>query len=219
VLVSEIATRVKRQFGDEAGVQVTDADIIRWVNDAQREIAVKNNLLQVRATTAVSPGVNEIAAPTDILTLHAVRFQGIKLIPLSQQEADQFDLGAVPTTSRSTPTHFWRWANTITLYPAPNITDPDDITLFYTRIPVEITATNQTPELPAQYHNRIVEYAIAQAAELDENLQQYQLKMGQFESGVAELKGQGEYTEQDFYPSISVGSADLTYNDSDLYLS
>jgi hypothetical protein len=50
MLVSEIATRVRRQFGDDVGILITDADIIRWVNDAQREIAVKANLLQVRAT-------------------------------------------------------------------------------------------------------------------------------------------------------------------------
>ena len=36
--VSDIATDVKRTFGDEAGVQVNDTDIARWINSAQIEI-------------------------------------------------------------------------------------------------------------------------------------------------------------------------------------
>lgn len=54
MLVSEIATRVKRQFGDEAGAQIEDADILRWVNDAMIDIARTNNLLQISATTATT---------------------------------------------------------------------------------------------------------------------------------------------------------------------
>jgi hypothetical protein len=208
MLASDIATRVRRTFGDDAGILITDADILRWINDAQREIAVKANLLQVRATTAVAPGVNEVAVPANILRLHSVKFQNVKLIALSQNEADQFDLGAVPTTSRATPTHYWLFANTLTLYPAPNTTDPDDLKMYYTRTPVEVTALGDTPELPVEYHNRIVEYCAAQAAEMDNDNGRYQLKMGQFEAGVSELKGLGEQDQNDVYPTITVSSAD-----------
>jgi hypothetical protein len=151
------------------------------------------------------------------LLLHTVRFQNQKLIALSQQEADQFDLGAVPTTSRGTPTHFWQFGGALVLYPAVNITDPDDLSVFYTRSPNEITATNQTPEIPTQYHNRIVEYCMAQAAEMDNDNGRYQLKMGQFEAGVSELKGLGEQQENDVYPSITVGPSDHSYYGSDIY--
>jgi hypothetical protein len=37
--VGQIYDYVKRAFGDESGVQLTNADIVRWINDAQNEIA------------------------------------------------------------------------------------------------------------------------------------------------------------------------------------
>ena len=40
--VQDVLLSVKRQFGDESGVQVTDSDIVRWVDDAQREISMNN---------------------------------------------------------------------------------------------------------------------------------------------------------------------------------
>ena len=49
--IQDVANRVKRTFGDESGVQVTDDDIIRWVNDAQLEISRQNeDLLEAVGT-------------------------------------------------------------------------------------------------------------------------------------------------------------------------
>ncbi|HET7713138.1 MAG TPA: DUF6682 family protein [Patescibacteria group bacterium] len=214
MLVSEIATRVRRQFGDEAGVEITDADIIRWVNDAQREIAVRNNLLQVRATAGAVNGQAEYSIPANLVTLHTVLYQNRKLQPLSIQEANDLINDG---TATGIPTHFWQFAGIITLYPAPDTTDPDDIKLLYTRTATEITALDQTPEVPVTYHNRIVEYVMAQAAELDENLNRYQLKMGEFQTGMLELKDAPEW-EKDVYPSITAGPADYSYYDSNHYI-
>jgi hypothetical protein len=83
-----------------------------------------------------------------------------------------------------------------------------DLTLYFTRQPVQVTVVGDTPELPVQYHPRIVEYCIAQAAELDDNLAQYQLKMAQFENGVTKLKDNADWDSQDTYPTISVSPRD-----------
>lgn len=206
MLVSEIALRVKRQFGDEAGAQITDADIIRWVNDAQREIAVNNDLLQTTATTATVNGQDQYTLPSDVLTMRSVRYGGRKLAYLSPEESSAM-IGSDGTT-KGTPTHYSVWARNIDLYPAPDVDDPDDIQLYYTRQPVAVTAAGDEPELPQQYHNRIVEYCIAQAYELDDNTESYQNKMKQFNEGVEKLKGQGDWQSQDVYPSITVSPGD-----------
>lgn len=206
MLLSEIATRVKRTFGDEAGAQITDQDIIRWANDAQREIAVNNDLLQVTATTATVAGQDQYALPPDLLTLKSVRFQGRRLSSMTSAEMGEM-IGSDAVT-RGIPTHFSVFAKKIDLYPAPDSSDPDDLQVYYTRQPMELMATTDTPELPAQYHNRIVEYCIAQAYELDDNLESSQKKMQQFEDGVARLKGVADWQDQDVYPSISVSAND-----------
>lgn len=204
--VAQISLHVKRQFGDEAGAQITDADVIRWVNDAQRELALNNNLLQVRATTTLVATQTEYSLPTDILTLHSIKFKGVSLMGISLQEADALISTADPTTGR--PTHYWMWANGLSVYPTPDSSVVDVITLYYTRQPVDVVNTTDYPELPVQYHNRIKEFCLAQAYELDDNLQGAQMKMGQFTQGADKLKDNESWQQRDVYPSITVGADD-----------
>lgn len=199
--VGEIATRVKRQFGDESNVQVTDADITRWVNDSLREIAANNDLLQTIATTALTVGQRDYTLPPDILTLRSVHFKGRKLKGLNAREAEEYI--TTQNTSTGDPQLFWIWANKINLHPAPNTADPDDLQIFYTRRPLAVDDNLDVPELPLEYHNRIVEYCLAQAYELDENWSAAQLKGQQFTEGVKALKHQEDWENQDYYPHIT----------------
>lgn len=205
MLVSEIATRVKRTFGDEAGVQIADADIIRWVNDAMREIAIAADLMQTLASTALISSQNSYALPPDILTLRSVRYNGIKLTPLSPSEFEEYIDSTASIYPTGRPTHFSVYATSIQLYPAPdnNAVTGGSLQIFYTRRPLETTTTNDTPELPVQYHNRIVEYCLQQAYELDENWGAAQAKAQQFEKGVNELRNEQTWSARDFYPSIT----------------
>lgn len=215
---SEIALRVKRQFGDEAGAQITDSDILRWVNDAQREIAVHNDLLQTIATTTVVANEDQYPLPPDVLTLRSVRFGGRKLAHLSQGEVSNFiqSSGAgAGSESTGTPTHYSSWGLKIDLYPTPasaNLTAGEKLQIYYTRQPTPMASLVETPELPLQYHNRIVEYCIAQSHELDDNAESYKQKMQQFKEGVDQLK-YIDNAEQDVYSSISVSLADVGSGD------
>lgn len=203
MLVSEIAIRVKRQFGDEAGAQITDADIIRWCNDAQQEIAIANDLLQVSATTTTTAGTQKYTIPSNLLILRSAKWQGVKLQGVSMEEADALTLSTSASSPTGVPTTFWQFARQIYLWPIPSSSGTTDLTLYYTRIPNTLTATTDTPELPLQYHPRLVEYCIAQAAELDDNLQQYALKMQQFKANVGDLKDNATWENHDAYPSIT----------------
>jgi hypothetical protein len=209
MLVSEIATRVRNQFGDDEGVQLTDNHIMRWINDAMREISLNNSLLEVKATTNAVQDESDYGIPTNLLALHGIRYDGIKLKKLSLQEADEL-IPPGQSVSSGTPTHFYKEAGNFVLYPPPD-NNTSTITTLYTRTPTEVTLTTQTPELPVQYHNRIVEYCIAQAAELDGDNQLAMLKMQQFEGKTAAAK-QMEEEYADLYPSITVSARDMDYD-------
>lgn len=206
--VGEIAIRVKRAFGDEAGAQITDADIIRWLNDAMRDIAINNDLLQVKATSDAFAGISEYHIPLDMLTLRSAKFRGHLLKPYSIQEANEHIQGHDGEEPRGTPTHYWIWSNTINLFPTPSADATGQLMLYYTRQPIAVTVAGDVPELPAPYHNRLVEYCIAQAYELDDNLDSYRSKMQQFEDGVSKLKGLEDWQIQDTYPTITVSASD-----------
>jgi hypothetical protein len=199
MLVSEIATRVKRQFGDESGAQITDADILRWVNDAQREIAVNNSLLQTIATSSIVAGNSQFSLPPDLLTLHSVILEGRKLNEISSKDIEEY----FADTSVGEPHSFWVWGSKLHLAPTPASSITNGLVLYYTRIPVAVTTVGDTPELSQQYHNRIVEYCIAQAMELDDNSQGHMAKMAQFEAGVAKLKDENEWRTREVYPTLT----------------
>lgn len=203
--VYEIATRVKRQFGDEFGAQITDEDILRWINDAMRDICLNNNLLEKKSTTAVVANQQDYSIPNDLLTLHTVRYGTLKLSAFSLQEADEFI--SQESANTGDPLYYSLWANTLSLYPIPT-TAATSLTLFYTRTPLAVTSLADTPEIPAAYHLRLVEYCIAQAHELDADQEAYQRKMAQFKENVQSTKDNGEWDSRDFYPNISASIDD-----------
>lgn len=204
--VGEIKTRVKRQFGDESSVQVTDEDIIRWINDAQREIATVNDeVLETIATTAVISGTSEYAIPDDMLRLRAVRYGNRKIQGLTLQEAEEKIVNYENPASYATgaPEYFWIYASRLTLYPTPSTTDPDDLKLYYTRIPNSVAVDADIPELHAKYHSAIVQFVLQQAYEMDEDWTASGNKSAQFTNNLNSLK-ESDWQDHGTYPTIRV---------------
>lgn len=200
MLVSDVATRVKRQFGDEAGLQISDADIIRWCNDAQQEVALQNRLLQTVANQNTAVGTQEYTLPADLLALRGVRYDKLRLTLLTMDDID--NVVQDRTEDQATPQYYWTYGSSISLWPVPD--EIKSITVYYTATPTTLTIVGDALSLPTQYNNRVIEYCVAQAAELDDNLEHYQLKMSQFQSGIDSTKNALEQVEnEDIYPSIS----------------
>ncbi len=53
---TDVATDIKRIFGDEAGVQITDSDIIRWIDVGQLEILKNTQILKATSTSDLIAG-------------------------------------------------------------------------------------------------------------------------------------------------------------------
>lgn len=210
--LSEIKLRVKRQFGDESSVQLTDDDIVRWTNDAMREIAQQNeSVLETIATAPITVGVSEYSLPSNILQLRALRYNNRKLEVLTLQEAEKHIVNFENPDSyqTGTPIYAWIYANTITLYPTPDKSDADNLKIFYTRIPTQVSVDADIPELHVKYHARIVEYVLQQAYEMDEDWVGAGNKSAQFTAGLNTLKESESWTEKDTYPMITIMSEDI----------
>lgn len=208
--VADIKTRVKRQFGDESAVQLTDADIIRWINDAQREIARANDeVLETISTTPIVSGTSDYALPNDMLRLRSVRFGNRKIEGLTLQEANEQIVNYEDPASyqTGTPQYFWIYANRITLYPTPNMTDPDDLKLYYTRLPTDIAVDADIPDLHLKYHLAIVQYVLQQAYEMDEDWAASGNKSSQFVDNLNSLK-ESDWQDRTTYPTIYIRPED-----------
>jgi hypothetical protein len=209
--LTDCITRVRNISGDTTSLQFTDSQVTDWVNDGIRECAVQNNLLQKRATQNSVVGQSDYALPADILKLHSIKYDDVKLPVITLEEFDEqySGVGASTTVQRGTPSVCYIWAGLLVLFPAPNVVKAlvTDYTYRATDLASPADANTELP-LPVGYHSRIVDYCLAQVYLQDDNNTMYQVKMQEFQTGVQNLKDQPENT-YDLYPSISVDSRDM----------
>jgi hypothetical protein len=191
---------VKRVFGDESGVQLEDADILRWATEAQQSIANTNRLLRVKSTTVASVGVFDLLFPAEnIAQVNSLHLNGAPLTPVDFQEAEQTLLAGDPDHTQSgVPQYWWQWGDTVTVWPKPSAAGV--YTLYYTRNPATLTGSDlQTLDVPDKHYQTVVDYVLWRAYEMDEDWQAAQAKEAQFRGALAEQK------EEEFV------AADLSY--------
>lgn len=211
---TDVTQRVRRAAGDDASLQFSDSDILNWINDAVTQCAVDNNLLQKTASSNLVVGQVDYSLPVDILKLHSIKIDNLKLPIKTLEEFD--NLVASDGSESGTPRYAFVWASKLTVFPAPD--GVKTLRVDYTYNPAAGSSASSTDELPLPvgYHRRVVDYCLAQVAEQDDDYARYQIKMQEFETGVAKLQDQHE-TQHDLYPGISVSPEDFGMSDYGQY--
>lgn len=216
--LGEVKQRVKRQFGDEAQVQISDVDIIRWANDGQRHITTHNpSVNQVTSTASIIAGQQSYVLPENLFILYSVHIKYTNdesyyhIEGASLQEFDRLINGWDGTgkVSPTTPYIYNKYGNTINLFPVPDISVPDGIKLYYVRYPVDLSNNTDIIDLPLEYHNALVDFCLQQAYELDEDWTASQAKAGQIMAAIHINKNREQSGPQETYSTITVLDDDL----------
>ena len=213
--VLQIQDYIKRQFGDESGVQVTDDDIIRWINAAQRQIVLQNeSLLEVTSVTDTVIGEQTYTLPVDLLKLRGIQYRSSDTQPYyrlkgySLAEFNEKIDGWDGTTDSSDPICYTIYANEIQLFPVPSTAVTAALKVYYNRQPVTVVTTADTPELPLLYHDTIVKYCLQQAYEMDEDWDAVGNKAQEVDREINLLRGKQDWKVQEFYETITVLNED-----------
>jgi hypothetical protein len=210
--VSDIITRVKRSFGDESAVQIEDDDIIRWINDCQRETVMHNeSLLSAVTELDLTVDVNEYEFPEDLFILRSVRikmsgdksYKAVEAVNLQQFDR-MYDGWDGTKYGTGVPSVYTTYNNKIFIYPTPQGSSTDGLKLLYSKIPTEIVTSADGLSLPLEYHNSVVKYCMAQAHTLDEDYEAKAMHQAEFLGDVRALSYQKETFQQDTYPVITV---------------
>lgn len=201
----DIATLVKRQFGDESGVQITDADLLRWINDGQRQINEQNKVFKAKSTTSSVAAQADYALPTGAASsIDSIHYNGIPVRALAYPEVEEYIMAYEGTKgSQGNPTVWYQWAGQVTFWPAPQ-SDNDTITILYTANPVELASLGDTLGLPDRYFNAIVQYVLSQAYEMDEDWDAANYKSQQFGVSLDQVADAERTTQEMTYPVITV---------------
>ncbi|SRR5216117_1919350 len=210
--VQDVKLRVRRSFGDESSVQVTDADILRWINDGQREVVMQNpELLEKVSTTNAIAGTASYTYPTDLRLLRSIRYQNaaglayFHLQGLSIQEFDEYIDGYDGALfGQSDPVVYSTFAGSFVLFPTPATSVTNGIKLYYYRQPTDMVNDTDVLDMPLGYHSAIVEYCLKQAYELDEDWTSVGNKAQEFNAAVSGQKTQEKSQNRETYTKITV---------------
>lgn len=214
--VAAIQTYVKRQFGDESGVQVTDDDILRWINAAQKQIVLQNESLLEKTGTANSVATQQdYSFPVDLLNLRAIQYRKSTTEPYYRLKGyslgefnEQVD-GWDNTQETGDPWCYTIFENIIQVFPVPATSVTAAFKIYYNRSPVEVALTSDTPELPLLYHDTILKFCLQQAYEMDEDWDAVGNKAQEFDKEVNLLRGKQDWKVQEYYPMITVRVEDM----------
>jgi len=200
---------IKRQFGDESGVQITLADCTRWVNAAEAEIISQNQVLRAVATstTVANDESYVLGDEMDIQTINSIQVQGVKIPFKNHNEAEDYITRNDPLkTQRSFPVFWYEWGGTIFFYPVPDLAY--GIKVLYHKTPIELVNATDKLNVPDNYFNRILEYCMSQAYELDEQFDAASVKGDQFENRLLNMSLDEAHVNIDVYPQITVMAED-----------
>jgi hypothetical protein len=214
--VAGIKSRVKRKFGDESGVQVTDSDIIDWINDAQRKIAARNDSILEKTATAGSVAFQqEYSFPTDLLKFKSMSYKGSGSVSyqiIQGMTLNEFNLYIdgwdANTSSYGVPGVYAIHAAKFLVYPIPQDTIANAFKIYYCRKPTDVSLDADIIDLPELYHDIVVDLVLQDAYEMDEDWQAAAAKSSQANTGLDRLRDSDEWTKRDTYPVITIRPED-----------
>lgn len=194
--MSDVLTYVKRQFGDESGTQLTDSDIIRWINDAQIEIVTQIQPIKAEATTdIVADQAKYDMAGLNIYRIESIHYRGRKLPNKSWSDAESHITTNGNFTDSGEPSFWYMWGDRVTLWPIPPSGQANGMTVYYSASPTPVTVSADTLSLSDKHYQAICAYVMAEAFEMDEEFNQAAERRQYFTSRMSDVS-EDEYTAQ-----------------------
>jgi len=182
--LQDVITFVKKQFGDEAAIQIDDGDIARWTNMAMLEIVSKSTLVLEAVSTSLGVvGQTEYSYPADIISVYSVTY-GNKILSATGYEQYIEAIGE-NAGQLGNPQYWAHWANNFYIWPIPNVART--MTIRYSKHPATVSGASDPIELPSRYYPRITDYVLSKAQELDEDFAASAASRSLFEQKMAEL--------------------------------
>lgn len=215
--VAELIQSVKRQFGDETGAQITDDDIIRWINEGQLEISRRTEALHNGHSYTFSAGAIITDLPADFFkvtnvsldTGKSLQFVSMPQLLLLYPELNGGDVRGTPkffTVTRDWPNSLGGLQSVLAVAPAPSSSTVINVT--YVSRPEIVTGSSTELSIAADYHNTLLTYCIAKAKQLDGDMDGYTALRGDYKVDLGEDIHDARHLDAETYPFIRASSGD-----------
>lgn len=208
--VGDVKSRVKRQFGDESGVQIMDSDIYSWISDAVRHIILNNEeVIEASSTIDLVASQQDYDFPSDIVSITSVTCEtgdATSYFNLRGYSIEQFntyiDGWDGGFFGPGQPAVYTIYDSKIKLFPIPSSNRIAGLKILYSTYLNEISS-DIAIELPRIYFNIIVDYCLQKAYEMDEDWIAANIKMQTIQQELHLVRGKTKVL-QDKYQTITV---------------
>ena len=199
----QLVLDIKRIFGDEAGVQLDNADIQRWANAAQQEIVTNNKAIKAKATLPTVIGTATYTFPTvKIQQIEALHYDNVRLENLPFAEAERVIISQDPDQTESgTPAFWYEWDGELSLWPKPDAVK--NLTLYFTAYATELTGdTSQVLDVADKFYNAVVDFVLMKCYEMDEDMQASQMAEQRFRAALENQMEDERQAQHITYPVV-----------------
>lgn len=199
----QLVLDIKRIFGDEAGVQLDNADIQRWANAAQQEIVTNNKAIKAKATLPTVIGTATYIFPAvKIQQIEALHYDNVRLENLPFAEAERIIISQDPDQTESgTPAFWYEWDGELSLWPKPDAVK--NLTLYFTAYATELTGdTSQLLDVADKFYNAVVDFVLMKCYEMDEDMQASQMAEQRFRAALENQMEDERQAQHMTYPTV-----------------
>ncbi len=137
----------------------SSSEVMTLIYAACLEISTETKCIEQTYTTSTTASIAEYGFPTTTIAIKRVTYEGQKLTPIDQRQADSLTLNNTTTSIEGTPTYYTEWNNTITLIPTPAAVGT--LKIWSINEPQAVTSAS-TLEVPTFCHMRIVNYMLSE---------------------------------------------------------
>lgn len=197
MLLADVIRQVQREFGDDNEIFLTKQDIVDFVNEARIRIARDANIGYASNTFTASVGSYTFASSSST-TIPAIRRVSYGTKAIQYMSLETLDSINVDRELPGEPEFYYVQGNTLKLFPKPLATDSTTVTVETNSIFANLIPTDSDLQIPVQYHNDLVLFAIARAHHRDQNHRAAELKMAEFEKNIALRRYDSEHPTEDF---------------------
>ncbi len=208
VAASEIITRVKRTFGDETGAQIEDADILRWANDGQLDIARKTQCLILTEYYNTGIGTYELTPPNNFLYFVRAVCNGRLLSPINYQSLDSLHPDRHVSYPTGKPEYLSFMGSKFHLYPAPDVAGTNNLSITFVARPAALSSGTSTLEIPSQFYETLVRFCLMRAKELNEDWSAAEIFRKSYEDEINGIFHEVHNPDNATYPSVRDADGD-----------
>lgn len=212
--VNDVLLSVTRDFGDPHQTLIETTDIVRWINQGQKEI---NNQLEFYTKSStfpmlVSGDIDNMTVPVDFFKVARIVYSQPNQpdIPLVKTDIRSLDeLGLDPTYDH-TPQYYYIWEGKFRAYPEPTPAASTSVKVFFTANPPLVSLTTDVLTIPDAYLQNLIEYCMMRARLLDDDLQ----AAASINEGLTTRMARSRFdkdNEEDTFPVIRPDLHDYTF--------